>query len=247
MSTHYYYILVNLGCIFVPLIFSFHPRLQFYRHFKAFGIGTLIMMAVFIPWDIYFTSKDIWGFNPKYISGIYLFNLPIEEWLFFICIPFACTYTWHCMKVLAEKVPLQKFFHASAWIAAIVCLLTAAAFAGRWYTFTAHLVCGLFLLYHLIFLKSGYLSRFMFVFTLLLVPFIITNGILTGIQFWIYDLLNLQPEEVGEKIVWYNNAHNLGIRIFSMPIDDISYGLAMLLLVVTVYENTIKKPVVTQA
>jgi lycopene cyclase domain-containing protein len=247
MSTHWYYILVNLGCLIVPLIFSFHPKLQFYKQWKAFSIATVVMMLVFIPWDIYFTSRGIWGFNPKYVSGLFLLNLPVEEWLFFICIPFACTYTWHCIKVLVDKVPFPSFFKSTAWAFAVISLVVAAVFTGRWYTFTAHLVCGLFLLYHLLILKSSYLSRFMFVFTLILIPFIITNGILTGIRFWEYDFVNLQPNNVTEKIVWYDNSHNLGVRIFSMPLDDVAYGLTMLLLVITVYEKLIKKPVVTQA
>lgn len=242
MSTHWYYLLVNLGCFIVPFIFSFHPRLQFYKHFKAFAIGMIVMMAIFIPWDIYFTSQGIWGFNPKYVCGLFLFNLPIEEWLFFICIPFACTYTWHCIKILVEKVPAERFFYALALLFAVTSLITAFSFTERWYTFAAHMACGLFLLYHLSVLKSPYLSRFMFVFVLILAPFIITNGILTGITFWQYNFLNLNPDGVTEKIVWYNNAHNLGIRIFSMPLDDIAYGLTMLLLVATVYEKAIKKP-----
>jgi lycopene cyclase domain-containing protein len=247
MSTHWYYILVNLGCLIVPLIFSFHPKLQFYKQWKAFGVATIIMMAIFIPWDMYFTSQGIWGFNSKYVSGLFLLNLPVEEWLFFICIPFACTYTWHCIKVLVDKVPFPAFFKSMAWAFAVISLVVAAAFMGRWYTFTAHLVCGLFLLYHLLILKSYYISRFMFVFTLILIPFIITNGILTGIRFWEYDFVNLQPNNITEKIVWYDNSHNLGVRIFSMPLDDVAYGLTMLLLVITVYEKLIKKPVVTQA
>jgi len=36
--------------------------------------------------------------------------------------------------------------------------------------------------------------------------------------------------------VWYDNAENLGIRLFTIPIDDISYGFFMLLLVTSVYE-----------
>ena len=247
MSTHWYYIFVNLGCLIVPLIFSFHPKLLFYKNWKAFGVAAVIMMLIFIPWDMYFTSQGIWGFNPKYVSGLFLFNLPVEEWLFFICIPFACTYTWHCIKVLVNKVPFPAFFKSMAWASAVISLVVAAVFTDRWYTFTAHMVCGLFLLYHLLILKSNYISRFMFVFTLILIPFIITNGILTGIKFWEYDFINLQPNEEAEKIVWYYNSHNLGIRIFSMPLDDVAYGLTMLLLVTTVYEKLIKKPAVTQA
>src|SRR5690606_14166341 len=96
--------------------------------------------------------------------------------------------------------------------------------------------CGIFLLVHLLILKSRYLNRFMFMYLVILIPFIATNGILTGLDFWKYDLLNLDPQSVNDQIVWYDNSENLGIRLFSIPIDDISYGLTMLLLVTTIYE-----------
>ena len=77
----------------------------------------------------------------------------------------------------------------------------------------------------------------MLVFLIIFVPFIISNGILTGIDFWNYEFINTNPEAIKEKIVWYNNSHNLGLRLFTMPVDDIAYGLTMLLLTVTVFEK----------
>ena len=240
MSTHWYYILVNLGCFIVPFLFSFHPKLLFYRQWKAFLLGTISMMAIFIPWDVFFTAQGIWGFNTMYTSGIFIGNLPLEEWLFFICIPYACTFTYQCIKVLVSEVPASRFFQGLAWLFAIGSLVIAAAFYGRWYTFTAHLLCGLFLLLHLLVFKSNYLSRFMFVFVMILLPFIVSNGILTGVDFWNYEFINTNPEAIREKIVWYDNSHNLGLRLYTMPADDIAYGLTMLLVTVTVFEKFTK-------
>jgi len=246
MSTHWYYILVNLGCFIVPFIFSFHPKLLFYKQWKAFLAGIAVMMLVFIPWDIFFTENGIWGFNTKYTSGIFIGNLPLEEWLFFICIPYAYTFTYHCIKVLVRQVPLSQLFHILAWISALGSLAIAVLHYQKWYTFTAHLFCGLFLLAHLLVLKSNYLSRFMLVFVIIFLPFIISNGILTGIDFWNYDFINTSPEGIREKIVWYDNSHNLGLRLFTMPADDVAYGLTMLLVTATVFEkvsNTKNLPV----
>ncbi|KOS06567.1 hypothetical protein AM493_11380 [Flavobacterium akiainvivens] len=248
MSTHWYYILVNLACFMVPFIFSFHPKLKFYLKWKAFVIGALAMMAVFIPWDVYFTSQGIWGFNTKYTSGLFIGNLPVEEWFFFICIPYACLFTYHCIGVLVKKVPFAAVCKALAWIFAIASILIAGLNMGKWYAFTAHLFCGVFLLLHLLWLKSSYLPRFIFVFILILPPFLASNGVLTGVDFWNYPFINTNPEGIAEKIVWYNNNHNLGLRLFTMPADDLAYGLTMLLLCVTVFEwlNKKENPDVTQ-
>ena len=52
---------------------------------------------------------------------------------------------------------------------------------------------------------------------LFLIPFIIVNGILTGS--WIEA-----------PIVSYNPSENMGIRLLTIPVEDIFYGFEMILL-----------------
>ncbi|NND88146.1 MAG: lycopene cyclase domain-containing protein, partial [Flavobacteriaceae bacterium] len=129
------YLWINLGSFIVPFLFSFHPKLQFYKRWKTLFVGILLMMLFFIPWDIIFTAQQIWGFNPDYITGISLFGLPIEEWLFFICIPYACMFTHYS---------LQYFFPSLAWserITSIIYVLLISVLCivlwyhyDKWYT-----------------------------------------------------------------------------------------------------------------
>ncbi|MBX7050413.1 MAG: lycopene cyclase domain-containing protein [Flavobacteriales bacterium] len=239
--TPYFYLLVNLGCFLVPFLFSFHPRLQFIRHIKATIAGIVVMMLLFIPWDIYFTAQGVWGFNDKYTIGWKVAGLPLEEYLFFICIPYACLFTYHCFQVLIQKLKGEKFYRMLSWFMAVIFLLVAITHMGKAYTFTAHLLAAIFLFVHLFIFRVEYLHRFMHMFVIILIPFIASNGVLTGITFWEYPFINVHPEQITEKIVWYNQEENTGIRIFSMPVDDIAYGLLMLLLSVTVYEKVKSK------
>ena len=78
------YLLVNLGAVLIPLIFSFHKKLNFYENWKPFWKSTFITSGIFISWDIIYTNIGVWEFNQEHITGLYLFNLPIEEYLFFI-------------------------------------------------------------------------------------------------------------------------------------------------------------------
>ena len=75
----------------------------------------------------------------------------------------------------------------------------------------------------------------------LLVPFIASNGVLTGLDFWQYDVFNQDVQGIADQIVWYNNDHNLRLRIFSMPVDDLIYGFLMIAMTIISYEIIAKK------
>ncbi|MDX1463275.1 MAG: lycopene cyclase domain-containing protein, partial [Marinirhabdus sp.] len=131
----YLYLWLNLGSFIVPFLFSFHPRLQFYKKWKGFLVGTLVMMAVFIPWDIAFTANGFWGFNEAYITGYHLLGLPIEEWLFFFCIPYACIFTHYALLEIQPKFYFsEKVVNISYVVLVSVLIITLWYAYDKWYT-----------------------------------------------------------------------------------------------------------------
>src|SRR5688572_1798193 len=94
------YLILNLAALAVPFVFSFHPRLKFVSEWKFFFPAVVLTGSVFIAWDILFTGMGVWSFNPEYLLGRYFMGLPLEEYLFFICIPFASVFTFHSFRKL---------------------------------------------------------------------------------------------------------------------------------------------------
>lgn len=217
------YLLVNLFTVIVPFLFSFHPRLKFNKEFKPFFLANFIVAVIFIAWDILFTRIGVWGFNNDYLLGIYVSNLPVEEILFFICIPFACVFTYHCLNIFFK--PHWSLQTESAIILTLCVILLATGFYFHEKLYTSYTFIGLSVLLLLFkyILKAEWLVKLMSIYPVLLIPFFIVNGILTGS--WIE-----------EPVVWYNDNENLGIRLLTIPLEDVFYGFELILLNVFFYE-----------
>lgn len=220
MST---YLWVDLGAVAVPFLASFHPLLRFHRQWYAALPAIAVMMAVFVPWDALFTRAGIWGFSPEHLCGVHLFGLPVEEVLFFVCIPYACLFSHHCFAVLLPRITWRSAAAPISAVLALLLLTIGVLFSDRAYTATTAFGTAAWIILVAFVLRAPWLGRLYFTYTVMLLPFLIVNGILTGTG-------------LDTPLVWYNDAENLGVRIATIPIEDVFYGLLMFGLVVTCYE-----------
>ena len=177
----------------------------------------MLTMGVFIPWDVIFTINGVWGFNSDYFLGFEIFSLPLEEWLFFICIPFACVFTHYALLLYFPNLKLNKVATKAISISLVLILfILALANYDKWYT-----LVNFSLAIPLTWLVYKYnpqlLQYFFLTFLVMLIPFFIVNGVLTGS--WIDN-----------QVVWYNDAENLGIRMGTIPVEDSIYAYSMILM-----------------
>lgn len=214
------YLYLILFTTFFPLVLSFDKRVRFVRYWPAF-LGAMLPVALFfLVWDYLYTAWGIWGFNEEYLVGIHLLNLPIEEVLFFVVVPFACVFIYECLRYYVPRDYLKPIAPIISACLAISLPVIAIANSGALYTsVTFGLVAVLVLLLQFV-LKVQWMGWFYLAYFVSLIPFLIVNGILTYLP-----------------VVWYNDAHNLGIRIVSIPIEDTMYSLLLLLLNVWLYER----------
>jgi lycopene cyclase domain-containing protein len=209
------YLLVNLCSVAIPLAFSFEGKLQFYKKWKALFPALLIPATLFIVWDSLFTTQGVWGFNEQYLTGIKLYNLPLEEVLFFFCIPYCSVFTYEVLNHFVKQDLLGKNARYGATILAYMLVAIAFQYSDLAYTFYTSVFTLAFLLLHLVVLKKPYWSRLVLAYLVILVPFFIVNGILTGTG-------------LENPVVWYNDAENLGIRLLTIPIEDTMYGCLLI-------------------
>lgn len=219
----YTYLLVNLLSIAIPFAFSFESKVGFYKNWKALFPAIAIPAIGFLIWDSIFTSQGVWGFNPQYLTGIQVYNLPLEEILFFICIPYACVFSYEVLNHFVKKDMLRKNARYGATILVYMLVAIAFQYSGKAYTFWTSVLTVLFLLYHLVLLKAPYWNRLVLAYLVILIPFFITNGILTGTG-------------LENPVVWYNDDENLGIRLLTIPIEDAFYGFLLFGLNITMFE-----------
>lgn len=220
---HYLYLSINFFSFILPFFLSFHKKSAFYKTWKYLVWAIVLPGILFVLWDQYFTHLKIWGFNPEYVTGLYIGNMPIEEILFFICIPYACVFSYFIIIYLIPKDYFAKHQRTISIAIIVIMLLIGCLHVEKLYTCVTFIgLAGYMALLEFV-IKAKFLGRFYFSYLFMLVPFFLVNGILTG-------------SFIDREIVWYDNTHNLGIRLGTIPVEDVFYGMLLLMMNVSVFE-----------
>ena len=215
------YLILLVASIAMPLALSFDKKVQYYKNLKYILPAILVTAAIFWVWDIRFTEAGVWSFNPEYTIGKDIKGMPIEEWLFFIVIPYCCVFIYEVLKSYLKKYEYANPFLAISLFLIVGFALISYFFRHQAYTFLTFLFSAIYLAYTVFRNKfKPHITKFYFAYFVSLLPFLIVNGILTSFP-----------------VVEYNSTHILNIRIINIPIEDFSYLFLMLLMVTTIYET----------
>ena len=218
---NYTYLIILIASIAAPFALSFDRKVQYYKNLKYILPAILITAIFFWIWDVWFTANGVWSFNPKYITGIKIIGMPIEEWLFFLVIPYCCMFIYEVLKFYLKKYEYANFFRTFSLFPIVLFALVSFFFHNKDYTFITFIFSTVYLGYTIFRNKfNPHLTKFYFSYLVSLVPFLIVNGLLTSLP-----------------VVEYNSAHILNIRIMNIPIEDFSYLFLMHLMVTTIYER----------
>jgi lycopene cyclase domain-containing protein len=210
------YLIILIISLAGPLALSFEKNLRLYKRWKYLLPAILLSMFIFVTWDIIFTHMGYWYFNPVYNSGIYINKLPFEEYLFFIVIPYACAFSFYAVQFHFPKFKVnEQGTKVLTFFIAVGSVIMSLLYRDFIYTFVVFLVLPAILLLSYSFAKEV-VQYFLAIYPILLIPFFIINGILTGTG-------------IEQAVFDYNPRTILGIRIFSIPIEDMFYNFSLLL------------------
>ena len=214
----YTYWLILLCSVAFPLLFSFEKRITYYKTWKYLFPAIAITATFFIIWDHYFTINGIWSFSEKYTTGFKIFNLPIEEIMFFIIIPYCCVFIYESLNYYFKKPLITKAVSVINIVLLLLFMTIAVTHIEKAYTFYTSFFASIYLAILLI-LRVDFMGKFYQAYVVSKIPFLIVNGILTSLP-----------------VVIYNDQENLGIRIFTIPLDDTIYSFLLILMTISLME-----------
>lgn len=211
------YLLFNLLILtFSTLGKLFIPR-SHWPHIPSALIAICVCAAPFIIWDMVVTEWW-WTFNPRYILGLFVGGLPMEEILFFLVIPWSCLVLWENMRRQISgywRIPVTGFF---------TMLSVLFGFGGwmysRWYSMSIGILFGCVTLLSLRY-GRWFQQKSTIIFSILITVLTsIFNGYLTG-----------------RPVVTYMTETVSGIRVGTIPIEDFLYGWLLIGGVIFLYDQ----------
>lgn len=215
----YTYLLINFLTVIFPIALSFDKRVRFHKSWRFIWPGMAITGLIFLFWDVLFTIKGVWSFNADRIVGIRIFQLPLEEVLFFLTVPFSCIFIYECLNYYIKWQISDRITRIITIALESMSIILLLVFYSRLYTLVTFGLLLVLLILLQVFLKVKWLNRFYLAFIVSLIPFYIVNGVLTSIP-----------------VVLYNNHQNMGLRVGTIPFEDHFYSMALLMMNVGFFE-----------
>ena len=215
------YLLFNLIVLVGPVVSQFSRQIRHVSRWRLKLLVTGIVMIPYIIWDALVAGSH-WWFNKAYTLDFRLLGLPIEEWLFFITVPFGCLLVW-------ETLPhTDRWFVRLKSLQHVRTLLYAALPLGVWVFSIGKQYTGLVLF---CFGLVGLVDKLLNVDVLLRPKTYLYLAIVFGLILIFNSYLTARP------VVLYSEAYQIGYRVLTIPLEDFGYGFTLMLFNTMLYEK----------
>lgn len=214
------YLLLLLSYLIIPAVLSIKSKIRFSFRLRYILPAILFCGAIFIMWDIRFTQLAIWSYNPDYLTGISLLNIPIEKWLSLLVIPLSACYIYEWIKSRGEKPHLANISLTISLLLFIALGILAYIFRRNMFSFFTFFLSAIYLGYTVFRnrFKKHY-PAFYSTYLIMLIPFGIVSALLGSLPVMAYS---------AEQI--------MGMALLGIPLEKFVYLFLMLLISTTIYE-----------
>lgn len=87
------------GCLAITLPLEFVFRARVYRRPQRLVRAMAVPVALFLVWDAVAIARGTWWFSDRYTTGWeILFDIPVEELVFFVVIPLCTLLTYESVR-----------------------------------------------------------------------------------------------------------------------------------------------------
>jgi hypothetical protein len=187
----------------------------------------LITSAIYLIWDVIFTALGIWHFNPEYVTGFYIINLPWEEIFFFVAVPYACLFIYACLRHYLPKIEHRNMGRLISLLLLSFSIGMVVLHYNKLYTAVTFSLLAFTILNQLLVTRGSYITHLYVAWLISVIPMFVVNGLLTGLPILIYE-----------------NTENMGIRIpsllpgmqYGIPLEDFFYNLLYMMWMIWIFE-----------
>lgn len=216
---NYTYLLIDLGLLLVPVLLFSIRQLNFTDNSKFIILAVLINIFTFSVPTEFLTQLKVIVFNPPYLTGMTLWQLPIEELLLLFLLPLSGLAIYLFLNMRFPDQKLEKYSLAVSHFLLGICIAMLYFGHRKFYTLFTFSILTMFLVYVEYVNKIRFMYRFYRAYLVSLIPFYLVYGILTALP-----------------VVQYNHLETLDFNLCYIPFESHFYFMAMLLLSVYLFE-----------
>jgi lycopene cyclase domain-containing protein len=96
--SHLTYAAVLLACLLGAAWLEIALHTRVFRRWRRLLLTVVPVLVVFVAWDAYAIGRGQWTFAPRYITGLRLGRLPVEELAFFVVIPICSVLAFEAVR-----------------------------------------------------------------------------------------------------------------------------------------------------
>jgi len=216
---NYTYLFVDLGLLLLPVLLFSNKRLNFANQSKFIILAILINVFAFSVPTEFLTQLKVIVYNPPYLSGMTLWQLPVEELLLSMVLPLCGLAIYLFLNMRFPGNGPEKYSLALSNLLLGICIAMLYFGHQKLYTVFTFSILIVFLAYIEYVNKIRFMYRFYRAYLVSLIPFYIA-----------YSVLTTAPA------IQYTEEETLNFNLAHIPFESHFYFMAMLLLSIYLFE-----------